>query len=86
MTDSGVVRSVTAQLRETLSEEQVKAVLEALEAVKTGDPVGTVVEEPGTGNIGVRVSEEGVHLWVVVGLDGAVSKDTQGTLAGWTPR
>jgi hypothetical protein len=46
--------------------------------------VGTVLEEPGTGNIAVRVSDQGVPYWHVTGLDGSVSNDQQPTLAGWT--
>jgi hypothetical protein len=67
-----------------MSEEQVKAVLSAVQRVQGGDPVGTVLEEPGTGNIAVRVSDQGALYWRVTGLDGSVSNDQQGTLAGWT--
>lgn len=84
MAEAGLVRSVSDQLRESVTEEQVKMVLEAVERVQAGDPVGTVLEEPGTGNIAVRVSESGVLVWRVTGLDGSVSADTQGTLPGWT--
>lgn len=84
MAEAGLVRSVSDQLRESVTEEQVKMVLEAVERVQSGDPVGTVLEEPGTGNVAVRVSESGVLVWRVTGLDGSVSADTQGTLAGWT--
>jgi len=81
--DAGLVRSVTAQVAD-VTEEQVKAVLEAVERVQGGDPVGTVLEEPGTGNVAVRVSDSGVLYWHVTGLDGSLSNDQQPTLAGWT--
>jgi len=45
--------------------------------------VGTVVIDDATGSVAVRVSEDGLPLWVVVALDGGVSKDMQATLAGW---
>ncbi len=83
MADAGLVRAVTAQVAD-LNEEQVKAVLAAVQRVQGGDPVGTVLEEPGTGNIAVRVSDSGVPYWHVTGLDGSVSNDQQGTLPGWT--
>jgi hypothetical protein len=81
--DAGLVRAVTAQVAD-LTEEQVKAVLTAVQRVQGGDPVGTVLEEPGTGRIAVRVSDQGVLYWHVTGLDGSVSNDQQGTLSGWT--
>ncbi len=83
MADAGLVRAVTAQVAD-LTEEQVKAVLTAVQRAQGGDPVGTVLEEPGTGNIAVRVSDQGALYWRVTGLDGSVSNDAQGTLAGWT--
>ncbi len=83
MADAGLVRAVTALVAD-MSEEQVKAVLSAVQRVQGGDPVGTVLEEPGTGNIAVRVSDQGALYWRVTGLDGSVSNDQQGTLAGWT--
>lgn len=83
MADAGLVRAVTAQVAD-LTEEQVKAVLTAVQRVQGGDPVGTVLEEPGTGKIAVRVSDSGVPYWHVTGLDGSISNDAQGTLPGWT--
>jgi hypothetical protein len=81
--DAGLVRAVTAQVAD-LTEEQVKAVLTAVQRVQGGDPVGTVLEEHGTGNIAVRVSDQGVPYWHVTSLNGSISNDQQGTLAGWT--
>jgi hypothetical protein len=81
--DAGLVRAVTAQVAD-LNEEQVKAVLAAVQRVQGGDPVGTVLEEPGTGNIAVRVSDQGVPYWHVTSLNGGISNDQQGTLPGWT--
>ncbi len=83
MADAGLVRAVTAQVAD-LTEEQVKAVLAAVQRVQGGDPVGTVLEEPGTGKIAVRVSDQGVLYWHVTSLDGGISNDQQGTLPGWT--
>ena len=83
MAEAGLVRAVTAQVKEHVTEDQVKMILEAVERVQSGDPVGTVLEEPGTGNVAVRVSDSGVLVWRDTGLDGSVSVDTQGTLPGW---
>ena len=78
----GIVSAVTRQVVD-ITAEQVKMVLEARERVVGGDPVGTVLEEAGTGKVAVRVSDAGALSWRIVGLDGSVGADMQGTLPGW---
>ena len=78
-----VVEAISAQLPEVTS-EHVAMVLQVWNVIKTGDPVGTIVSDPDTGSIGVRVSESGVHMWRVTGPDGSTWGDMQPTLAGWT--
>lgn len=79
--DEPVVAAVSAQLPE-ISDDQVAAVLAAWNAVKSGEPVGTIVEDQ-SGSVAVRVSEDGVHMWRVSALDGGTWCDMQPTLPGW---
>jgi hypothetical protein len=67
-----------------LTEAQVRACLTALEGVRDGDPVGTIVQNPADGSIAVRVAEGGVPFWKVTSLDGNDHRDLQPRLAGWT--
>ena len=67
-----------------LTEAQVRAVLTALEGVRDGEPVGTIVQNPADGSIAVRVAEGGVPFWKVTSLDGNDHRDMQPRLAGWT--
>ena len=80
--DAGVVREVATRV--TLTEEQVKMVLDAWTSVREGPAPGTVLINDATGSIAVRVSQDGLPLWFVVNLDGSVYKDMQATIAGWT--
>ena len=81
--DSAIVTAVAAQLPE-ITEEQVSMVLSAWNTVQNGEPVGTIVTDPDTGNVAVRVSESGVHVWRVTAPDGGSWSDTQPTMSGWT--
>jgi hypothetical protein len=67
-----------------LTEAQVRAVLTALEGVRDGEPVGTIMQNPADGSIAVRVAEGGVPFWKVTSLDGNDHRDLQPRLAGWT--
>jgi hypothetical protein len=67
-----------------LTEAQVRACLTALEGVRDGDPVGTIVQNPADGSIAVRVAEGGVPFWKVTSLDGNDHRDMQPKLNGWT--
>jgi hypothetical protein len=80
-----VVQAITDHLGEqsTVTAEQVNLVLTAWNAVKTGDPVGTIVKDPATGAIAHRVDSDGVHLWRVSAPDGTQWADLSPTLPGW---
>jgi hypothetical protein len=83
MVDNSVVSAIVASCAD-ITEAQVRAVLTALEQVRDGDPVGTVVQDPATGSIAVRVAEGGVPFWLVTALDGNSHRDAQPKLNGWT--
>lgn len=78
-----VVKAIAVQLPEVTT-EQVAAVMEVYYRVTQGAPLGTIVQEPGTGNVAYRVSEGGVHMWSVVSPKGGMWKDMNpGIPAGW---
>lgn len=80
--DNAVVAAVSAQCG--LEENVVRSVLTALEQTFDGAPVGTVLQDPATGSVAVRVAENGVLLWKVAAVDGGEWKDMQPNLKGWT--
>lgn len=81
----GVVQAINDHLgpESGVSPEQINLVLNAWNAVKTGDPVGTIVKDPATGAIAHRVDSDGVHLWRVSAPDGTQWADLSPTLPGW---
>lgn len=79
-----MVASVSAQLPE-VTEEHVRMVLETVDRLSEGRPVGTVLIEPGTGNVAVRVSRNGIEQWQVTAADGGTWADLQPDLDGWEP-
>lgn len=81
VTDS-VVLAISSQLPD-VSDEQVSAVLETWNAVLQGDPLGTVRLDTASGQIGHRVSIDGVHMWRISAPDGGQWTDMQPTLP-WT--
>ena len=72
---AGIVPDVT--------EDQVRQVLTALAQVKEGPSVGTVLQDPETGSIAVRVAEDGLPLWRVTLINGGEYRETQPNLEGW---
>ena len=68
-----------------LAEDDVRRVLAAVESVLEGDPVGTVVQDPETGAVAVRVVENGVPAWKVTTTCGDQWRDVQPRLDGWKP-
>jgi hypothetical protein len=80
--DDSVVAAIVASA--DVTEAQVRAVLTALEAVRDGEPVGTIMQNPADGSIAVRVAEGGVPFWKVTSLDGNDHRDLQPKLSGWT--
>lgn len=77
-----LVSAISAQLP-TVTDEQVAMVLDALNTITTGEPLGTVVTDPDTGRIAVRVAENGIHQWQVTYPDGGTAIERQPTLPGW---
>lgn len=80
--DDSTVQAIVGTTK--LTETQVRACLTALEGVRDGDPVGTIMQNPADGSIAVRVAEGGVPFWKVTSLDGNDHRDMQPRLAGWT--
>jgi hypothetical protein len=78
-----VVKEVVAQVGD-IPEDHVRRVLVALDVIKEGAPVGTVVRDAATGAIACRVSEDGVPFWRVTAMTGNQWIDMQPTLDGWT--
>ena len=80
-----IAETVAAQIpNEDITPGVVTAVLEAYNAVKQGAPLGTVVLNPGNGQIALRFNDGGIHKWKVTSPDGSQWEDHQPTLAGWT--
>ena len=78
-----LVEAVSAQLPEVTT-EQVAMVLNVLNVVQSGEPLGTVMTDPATGQVAVRVSNRGIHEWRINDPGGAVIVDARPTLTGWT--
>lgn len=74
-----VVSTVSSQLPD-LTDEQVQQVIQAWNAVRAGEPVGTVKVCPTTGNVAHRVSIDGIHMWQITTPDGQQWRDTVPTL------
>lgn len=77
-----LIRSVKAGLPD-VTEEQVRMVLEAVDRVTNGRAVGTLLSDPASGAIALRVEDNGVQLWRVTAPDGSTWSDMQPDLAGW---
>lgn len=82
MPEPSIVKAVTAVVGD-LTEDQVRRVLAALESIRDGAPVGSIVQDPKTGAVAHRVREGGVTFWSVTGPDGAYHRDMQPNLVGW---
>lgn len=74
-----VISTVSDQIPD-MTAEQVQTVLAALNAVRQGDPLGTVRRDPDTGKVAHRVTADGVHLWRVTAADGEQYNDMVPTL------
>lgn len=66
-----------------LDDAQINSVLEALNKVREGAAIGTVMRDDTTGFVAHRVDEDGIVLWKVTGPDGTQYNDMQSTLP-WT--
>lgn len=80
---NAVVKEVVAQVGD-IPEDHVRRVLAALEVIKEGAPVGTVVQDPETCAVAVRVAQDGVPFWLVSTVSGDAWTDMQPQLDGWT--
>ena len=79
-----VANAIATQLGDSgLTAEQIAQVLGAYNAVRAGDPVGTIVRNPETGAVAHRVVEAGVHVWRCSHPDGTQWSDLSPTLVGW---
>lgn len=81
--NQALIEAISSQLP-LVTEEQVAMVLDAWNTVVSGDPVGTIVSDPETGSIAVRVSSNGIHQWQVTDPNGGSIIDRNPTLTGWT--
>lgn len=84
MFEDSVVTAVCQTVGDDFTEDQVRRVLAALDGVREGAEIGTVVQDPKSGAVACRVSEAGVPLWRVTALDGSCWRDVQPRLDGWT--
>jgi hypothetical protein len=78
--------SVVRQIVENVSdvtEDVVRRVFASYDALLEGAAVGTVVKDPETGAVAVRVAGDGVPRWQVTTVSGDSWVDMQPTLDGW---
>jgi len=66
-----------------VTEEHVRMVLEAVDRVSNGRPVGTLLNDPASGAFALRVEDNGVQMWRVTATDGSTWGDMQPDLPGW---
>jgi hypothetical protein len=74
------IAKVASEADETITVNQVAAVLAAYKAIHEGDPLGTIRKDPDTGAIAIRVTDNGLHLWRITPPDEPVYNDLQPTL------
>jgi hypothetical protein len=77
-----IVTRISEHIGEGITDEQVNNVLNALNYVRSGDPLGTIKLETATGKVANRVDVDGVHMWRVTAPDGSSYNDMQPTLLG----
>ena len=80
--DNAFVAAVTARVGD-ITEDQVRRVLAAVDQVQEGATVGTLMQDPETQAIAVRVNQSGVPVWKVTTMNGDSWVDTQPRLDGW---
>jgi hypothetical protein len=82
-TTDAVIERINGITDSDITPEQIRAVLAALNTTKAGLPVGTALQDPASGNVAVRISQDGLEMWRVISLDGGVWNDMEPTLP-WT--
>ncbi len=83
MSNDAVIAAIVKVVGD-MTEDQVRRVLAARDMVHSGSPVGTVMRDPKTGCVALRVTEDGVAVWQVSAPAGDKWVDMQPTLNGWT--
>jgi len=78
-----IVQRISEHIGDSITDEQVNNVLNALNHVRSGDPLGSIKLEAATGKVATRVDIDGVHQWRITGPDGVSYNDLQPTLPGW---
>lgn len=77
------VVAAVSQQAPAVTDEHVAMVLKALYLVQNGDPLGTVLTDPDTGEVALRVAVGGVHQWRITSPDGSSRIELGTTLPGW---
>lgn len=80
VTSEAVVERINGVTDSSVTPEQIRAVLAALNHTNAGSPVGVVLQDPASGNIAVRISQDGLEMWRIIALDGGVWNDMEPTL------
>jgi len=78
-----IVDRISQHIGDSITDEQVNDVLNALNHVRGGDPVGSIKLDAATGSVASRVEIDGVIQWRVIRGDGTSYNDLQPTLPGW---
>jgi|688.fasta_scaffold450133_1 hypothetical protein len=84
MISDSVVTQIVKNVNGEVTEDKVRQVFAAYEAIMEGATVGTVMQDPKTGSVAVRCSENGVPRWKVSAVTGDDWVDMQPRLEGWT--
>lgn len=74
------IASVASEADAPITANQAAAVLAAYINITGGDPVGTVRRNPDTGEVAIRASVDGLHMWRVSHPDGSQYNDLQPTM------
>lgn len=82
MISDSVVRQIVENVSD-VTEDTVRRVFASYDALCEGAAVGTVVKDPQTGAIAVRVAGDGVPRWQVTTVSGDQWVDMQPNLDGW---
>ena len=82
-TNEQMVVAISSQLPE-VTDEQVAMVFDAWNTIVNGDPLGTILSDPDTGSIAMRVAAFGIHQWQITDTQGGTTVDRSPTLPGWT--
>lgn len=82
MINDSFVRQIVENVSD-VTEDKIRQVFACYESLLEGAAVGTVVKDPQTGAIAVRVAGDGLPRWQVTTVSGDQWTDMQPTLDGW---